>query len=280
MFGTILPDRGALSEEQLNRYQSLYCGLCRTLQQEYGILARLTLSYDMTFLIMLLASLYEPTEKADIGRCVIHPLKSHTCTSSKFTSYAAAMNVSLAYYKALDDWHDDRNVISFLQAKLLHRCLKKAESRYEDPCKSISDCLTKLSELEHQKIMDPDAAAACFGKLTGTLFSACSSDYWTVTLQKLGNSLGQFIYLSDALIDLEQDIKKGRYNPLKEVASPKAEEDFLPCLQLIIGDCAKELELLPLVQDLDILRNIIYSGVWIPYTAHCKKKAKRRNTHV
>ena len=52
-----------LTEEQLERYRGCYCGLCRSLQERHGELSRLTLNYDMTFLVLLLGSLYEPEER-------------------------------------------------------------------------------------------------------------------------------------------------------------------------------------------------------------------------
>lgn len=274
MFGTILADQARLTPAQEQRYKACYCGLCRTLQKEYGLLSRLTLSYDMTFLILLLSSLYEPEQTVGEKRCIIHPAKPRPFWQNRFTSYAAAMNVALAYYKAMDDWQDDRNVLGIVQAKLLSSGIKKAEKAHPEKCHEIRRCLQMLKDLEEKRVSDPDAAAACFGRLTGSLFVFDQTDHWAATLRRLGDALGRFIYLSDALIDLKEDLRKNRFNPLTQMVRPGSEEDFLPALRLTIGDCAAELERLPLLQDLDILRNIIYSGVWIPYTAHQKKKEK------
>lgn len=43
---------------------------------------------------------------------------------------------------------------------------------------------------------------------------------------------------------------------------------------LHLGECALEFEKLPLVEDADILRNIIYSGVWTRYEAQKQKKLR------
>ena len=40
MFGYIECNRSKLSREELERYQSVYCGLCRTLKERYGELER------------------------------------------------------------------------------------------------------------------------------------------------------------------------------------------------------------------------------------------------
>lgn len=276
MFGIVVPDKGKLTETQWNRYHALYCGLCRTLQQQYGLIPRMALSYDMTFLILLHHSLSEPEESTQEKRCFVHPLKKRTCSCSAVSNYAAAMNTALAYYKSLDDWHDDKNVFALLQAALLRPSMQSVKRAFPEKCTHIATCLSNLAKLEQSNILDADVASKAFGRLTAELFVIDPQDHWSSSLRKLGDALGRFIYLSDALCDLSEDVKKGRYNPLSASVDPNNEENFLPALQLIAGDCAAELERLPLVQDLDILRNIIYSGIWTSYTTHRKKKEKRK----
>lgn len=273
MFGTILADRSKLNEEQLRRYGGAYCGLCRVLKKEYGCLSHMTLSYDMTFLILLLSSLYEPEEVSGEKRCAVHPAKKRPYFFNKFTSYAAAMNTALSYYKCLDDWKDEGKILRWLEAALLKRAAKKAFSAYPEKCSFIEQKLQELSQLEEQDIQDPDAAARIFGSLTGELFVWDKGDRWADILRRFGDSLGRFIYLSDALCDLEEDLAKGRYNPLKACVNPDKTDDFIPVLNVILGDCMQELDRLPLVQDTAILSNILYSGVWIPY--HAKKHKKK-----
>ena len=83
-------------------------------------------------------------------------------------------------------------------------------------------------------------------------------DLWAETLRKMGFYLGRFIYLADAVVDYPKDIRKKKYNPLKEADKPHW-EDYLV---LAMGSCTVEFERLPLVQDKALLDNILYSGVW------------------
>lgn len=276
MFGTILADLPRLTQEQQERYRACYCGLCRTLKKEYGGTARLVLSYDMTFLILLLSSLYEPEEEMGEKRCLVHPTKKRPYFTTRFTEYAAAMNIALSYHKCLDDWHDDKNVIRFLQAQLLRPGAKKAEGKYPMQCRVFRERLQELSAMEKLLLCDPDSTSACFGAITESLFVPDPADHWAKHLGAMGRLLGQFIYLNDALLDLKDDEKKGRFNPLKGHAEPDHEEDFFPILKVILGECTEEFEHLPLVQDLEILRNILYSGVWLPYEAKKQKQQKTR----
>ena len=276
MFGTILADSTRLTPEQAVRYKACYCGLCQTIKKEYGNLSRLVLSYDLTFLILLLSSLYEPEESSAEIRCILHPINKRHGFTNRFTSYAAAMNVALAFHKCMDDWNDDRNLLKRGEARLLKKAAEKVKLRFSEKCRVMENCLKRLWELEQNDVRDPDAAAACFGELTGELFVYDSKDHWAPILRRLGDSLGRFIYLSDALLDLKSDEKKGRYNPLKGHADHTDPDSFLPVLKVILGDCTEEMNKLPLIQDIDILENILYSGVWIPFATQRKKDRKER----
>ena len=64
MFGYVTINKDALSAEEYQRFRAQYCGLCHVLAQRYGKVGRAVLSYDMAFLSALLASLYEPEERA------------------------------------------------------------------------------------------------------------------------------------------------------------------------------------------------------------------------
>jgi len=56
MFGTIVLAKDSMTEEQLRRYQSVYCGLCKVLRDKYGQFHRFTLNFDMTFVVLLLGT--------------------------------------------------------------------------------------------------------------------------------------------------------------------------------------------------------------------------------
>lgn len=110
MFGYITADQSRMDESQFVRYGGCYCGLCRTLQKRHGLLGRMTLTYDMTFLVLVLSSLYEPPEETGTARCPVHPMKKRGYWTSTFTDYAADLNLLLAWWNCLDDWEDERKL--------------------------------------------------------------------------------------------------------------------------------------------------------------------------
>ena len=77
MFGYVSINKLELKVKEYYRYRAYYCGLCRMLKMRYGIRGQITLTYDMTFLIMLLTSLYEPEPVEEYHRCAAHPTMTH-----------------------------------------------------------------------------------------------------------------------------------------------------------------------------------------------------------
>ena len=272
MFGTLTADTSCLTPEELARYKACYCGLCRSLQERHGVLARLTLNYDMTFLVLLLQSLYEPEERAGENTCVVHPFQPRPWERSACTDYAADLNLVLAYYKGLDDWEDDGKLLALGHAKALQTACESVSEQYPRQCRVMRESLDELRELEKAGIEDPDAAAAGFGRLLGELF-VWKEDRWSDTLRAFGSALGRAIYVMDACLDLEEDSIRGRYNPFRRCYGlPDNEQRFRATIQMLQGDCIPAFDRQPLVQDAPLLKNILCLGLWTRFDRRFKRK--------
>ena len=269
MFGYIECNRSKLSREELERYQSVYCGLCRTLKERYGELERMSLSYDMTFAVLFLSSLYEPAEKVERFRCSVHPLRMRTSVRNKFTEYAADMTVVLAYFKALDDWKDEKKPGRRWYAGMLGKAYREIEKAYPRQCQAVSASIQELALIEKDRNANPDQAINCSGKMLSELF-VCEEDFWSNSLRTFGYELGRFIYLMDASLDYKKDLKNRNYNPLFKMG--KQPEEMEASLSLPLGNAMEVFERLPLVQDAHLLRNILYGGVWQQYYAKLRGK--------
>ena len=198
MFGYVIPDQAALDDAAKARYRTAYCGLCRRIGALHGLRGRLTLSYDLTFLNLLLSSLYEGESACITGssHCPIHPIRKVSWRHSGPTDYCADLSVAL---------------------------------------------------------------------------------HWSPELRSIGFHLGKFIYLLDAYDDLARDEKKGAYNPLRSLSrQPDYEEEMRDIFELLLARCARSFERLPCVEDADLLRNILYSGVWLKYNCKQAKEAGKK----
>ena len=272
MFGYVTASYKELSKDQQKRYNAVYCGICREIRKQSGQLARLGLSYDMAFLALLLMSLYEPEEEGGERACALHPLRPKAWVDNLYIRYAADMNVALAYYNFLDDWADDGNRFAHQMAKACEPHLRRIRERYPRQCDAIRDSVESLSRLEKQNCPNPDEAASAFGRLMAQLL-IFEEDHWAVSLRQMGDALGRFIYLLDAMVDYDRDQKKGKYNPFLAMGAEKDTKKWEEYLVLTMGRCTDAYERLPLVQDKEILDNILYSGVWASHAGR-KKEGK------
>lgn len=265
MFGFLTAAVQLMTEQQQERYKACYCGLCRSLKACHGQISRLTLNYDMTFLVLLLESLYEPAEKTGENRCAVHPFKPRRWQRSEISDYAADMNLALAYLKLRDDWDDDADPAALAESAVIKREYKKTAEKYPRQCGVMKSSIEELSRIEKTGEEEPDACAACFGRLMAEVF-VYREDHWSGTLRAMGDALGRFIYVLDACIDLDRDVYLCRYNPF---SSRKGREDneeyFRDILRMLLGECVMHFDRLPLIQDTDILKNILCFGLWAEF---------------
>mgnify|MGYP000727315494 CR=1 FL=1 len=320
MFGYVVVNKPELKFREFDVYRAYYCGLCHSLSKRHGLSGQLTLSYDMTFLVILLSSLYEPEHSVTSKRCIVHPLKRQNIISSEFTDYVADMNVILSYFKCLDDWHDDKSVLKLAYSKLLKKgsigknlnnvhatsdstddgsvaaTQPNSDSNnqnsyftddsghlhispdysYKNKIEAISSLLDELGTREKMNETNVDVVAGLFGRIMQILFVPFD-DIYAKGLGRMGFYLGKFIYIMDAFDDVEDDVKKGRYNVFsKYYTDPDFETHVKDMLTMMMAECSDAFEMLPAVDNADILRNILYSGVWNSYERRVSKNLENK----
>ncbi len=278
MFGYVNICKPELKIKDFYKYKAYYCGLCRKLKERYGYLGQMTLTYDMTFLIVLLTSLYESNTVNKRHRCMVHPAKKHDMLSNEITEYVADMNIALTYHHLLDDWHDERNLAGLAGAGVLKKDYRKICARYPRQCARIEESLKQLQECEKNKEESIDTVSRCFGELMAELF-IYRQDSWEESLRNMGFFLGKYIYIMDAYDDLLKDLKRNSFNPL--IPLYKTENYETECrnmLNMMMAECTGEFEKLPCLLDADILRNILYLGVWTKFDAKQKEGKVKEGT--
>lgn len=259
MFGYVVINKHELKIKDFELYSSYYCGLCRDLKEMFGSKGQLTLNYDLTFLAILLDGLYEDDTVVSECRCVVHPGKKHQTRRNEFTRYAAEMNILLTYYQCLDDWKDEKKKDRKLLASSLKKKAQKVIDKYPEKCKAIVAELDRLNEMEKAGNCNLDLLSGCFGRLMSELF-CYKDDEWKIYLGNTGFFLGKFIYILDSFCDYEEDMQKGLFNALKEFGTDREQVEGL--LTMMMAECTRNYEMLPIVENVDILNNILYSGVW------------------
>lgn len=276
MFGYVIVNKPEMKIREFDMYQSYYCGLCKSLQDRYGRRGQLTLSYDMTFLALLLSSLYEPDTESGYRKCIAHPVNKHLYRKNQFTEYAADMNILLSYEKCLDDWNDDHSKKKKAAAFFLKKCNRRVAIDYPEKISKILASMEKIHQCEKANSENIDEVSGYFGEIMGEIF-VYQQDQWEEYLHTMGFYLGKFIYLMDAYEDLERDLKDGNYNPMKHLYQRNDfEKQAEKILVMMMAECSKAFERLPIVENVEILRNILYCGVWNRYEVICQKRKEQK----
>jgi hypothetical protein len=136
--------------------------------------------------------------------------------------------------------------------------------------------MDKIHEYEKKESRNIDEVAGAFGQIMAEIF-AYRQDEWEETLRRMGFFFGKFIYLMDAYEDIESDVEKGTYNPFKDIfLKEDFEEQAEQVLLMMMAECSKAYERLPIVENTQILRNILYSGVWSRYDQVKQKRKEQK----
>ena len=263
MFGYVNAHTDLLRVCDYNVFRGYYCGLCKMLGKQFNQLTRFGLSYDMTFLAILISSLNKNEITLKRQPCVAHPITRRPVISEdEGISYSADMSVLLTYYKLKDDWDDEKSFKSF--ARLWYYFpMKRVQKKYPKQANAIRENLKRLSELEQKNCAVADEVADCFGKLTEAIFDRNDDN---LALKTLGYHIGRFIYFTDAYMDLEHDQKKKNYNPFlarskNKVQKENVKNELVPALTYTLSEIANAYELLKIYKNKELLDNIIYLGL-------------------
>ena len=261
MFGYININQNELKVKDFNLYRAYYCGVCQALRKRLGTAGRLALSYDMTFLAILLDGLYDLDSRKEKRRCAPHMIGKHDSLEGDACSYAADMNILLAYDNLEDKWFDSKNPGAKAGALLIKKKRDRIAGLYPRQAHAVETYIQKLHEAEAAGESDIDAVSGLTGEMLAEIF-AFREDEWKDTLKKMGFFMGKFVYLADAYEDLDADKKSGNYNPFA-INNIAREETGRKILTMMAAEAADAFEALPIDKNIDILRNIIYSGIWL-----------------
>lgn len=216
MFGFVRPLRGELKVREWERFQSVYCGLCHTIRRHYGIFQTSLLSYDCTYLALILDSLESGGGDTCRKRCMMHPLRKRTCAcESEGLIRAAAVSVILQWHKLGDTISDEHGLKRFAARFLrffLRRGYQKAARDLPEFDHCTLQCLTQLSELERQKTASLDRPADAFANILRAAVAGYNGD--SRILEEMFYHTGRWIYLVDACADINDDFASGSYNPV------------------------------------------------------------------
>lgn len=218
MFGYVKVYKPDLKVAEYDTYKAVYCSLCKNLGKNYGPMLRMTLSYDFTFLAMLMLSLENDNCSFKKSHCVYNPFKKcyYTCGKESVLDFVSAVAAMMIYFKVLDNVRDEKGLkklANLLLSKYLRRKANKARANYPN----IFEIVSNYNQMQIKAETADNACLDSLAEPTATVLSSiCASLSEDVEqkahLSRLGYCLGRWIYLIDDANDFEEDAKQGKAN--------------------------------------------------------------------
>lgn len=282
MFGYVKIYKPELKVKHYEAYKGIYCSLCKTLKKEYGILASLTLNYDFTLLALTRLAFSKECCGFKDSRCAYNPLKKcQQCVNGENELiFAAAAAMIMCYHKVNDDIADSsffKGLIKRIVKPYFALKRKKAMKKYKQLDDIISAAMSAQSEIEKKENAGIDASAHPSAKAMGEILSLGFEGETKETLNRFGYLAGRWVYLMDALDDMESDRKTHSYNVFNNINNEKeAKEKAVGVLNLTAAQLAREFEKVKPARFGEILENIVIDGTYNSMNQIIKKKEKEK----
>ena len=273
MFGYVKPYSQELLVKEYELYRAVYCGVCRAMKNNTGVLSPFTLSYDIVFLAFVRFLITEEAPKTEPSRCILHCTHKRLIAEENETLvYCAKVSALLGYGKLKDDLTDSGIFGKLRDLALLPVLLRaKKLAALDDLGKSIFTLLEKLSQAENEN-QSGEVPADLFGEILGEIFSYGLDKYeggkYKSLSHKIGYHMGRFIYYADASEDFARDCKKEEYNPYRilygDTLTDENKKEIKTSLMLELDELSKYIELLPYGQrsaEENIIKNTVYFGM-------------------
>ena len=275
MFGYVRTVNAELKMKEYDLYRATYCGLCRSMGKCTGQCSRMTLNYDFVFLALTRYAIEPCPVKFKARRCLAHPIKKRdNMERNVILDYCAGASAILNYQKLMDDLHDEKGakkLRAILFRPFVAHSRKKALKK--DPTlkeldEKVAIKLSELAKIETSKQIGVDVPAACFGDILGEIMAHGYDGMNRRIAFELGRHVGAWIYVADALDDMREDLKKGRYNPLLDLYGGRMpNEEELTLIydatknKLFSAEAAFDLIEINDLAIKNILSNILYMGI-------------------
>ena len=295
MFGYVRVDTPYLYIKDNELYRAMYCGVCKGIAETSGNAARMGLSYDVTFLSVIMHNILGVDVKIEKQHCLTHCVRTRPMAEvDELTRQLGALNTVLVYYKYTDDINDgDKGRGKRLWFK---QGFKKVSKRYPEIVKIVSEHLAEQEKTEQAKVDSVDRAADATANMLAAFSDYALGEKATAHTHNLFYAVGKWIYLIDALDDYDKDKKKGAYNPFllaykaeckKALVEGENAEEVAFIFRSVFFDIRENLSKIPFRFNTDLSDNILLRG--IPAVTKrimegktcdgkCNKKTQTKNT--
>lgn len=227
MFGFLRLKNCSVTPEDRKLYAGHFCSLCHAMTRFGGRISSLLTNYDVTFWLLIQSAL-ECGEFPELERkpCTALPFSKVSVRplSDRVSQTVAALNLALVGSKIADDEQDGETWKAGVGKALYGKKIRKAREFLDNQGFKLESvfCLEKSQahvESAARPSLDSLAqpTALALGEVFVTISDLQSKPSLAEPLREFGAELGRFLYLFDALSDLEADRKSGSFNAILKI---------------------------------------------------------------
>lgn len=266
MFGYVRAYKPQMTFAQYDIYKGVYCSVCKQIGKRYGLIARCTLSYDITFFALFRLALKNDCVKFHKSHCSFNPLKKCPgCDKdNNEIQYAADVSMLMVYYKFIDNVNDSKGIKRFLY-KLLTPYFKRIRKKALKFCPEADEILSSMTRAQSEAEKagaDIDRAAHPSADALGKLASLNIERADKEKIYRFGYMTGRWVYLADASDDYDDDKKSGSFNPLIKYEKDEAVEKAKAAMHLTLGELTDIFDSIQFNCIKPVLANIINDGMY------------------
>ena len=227
MFGYLDIEKDKLVQGQRGLWQTFMCGMCVSTKRLYGDYPRMFISNDVNFFNVLFHSVTNADVTVENKRCFSHPIRKRSILQeTDLTQKLSVANVLLTYWNIYDDTVDGGSVKKKTALRLFRKSYNRAKKDFPELDEMLQRRYGQLRELEQSDCKSIDRVAHAFAELSKDFAVLVLGEQANEYLQTLCYNLGKWIYLIDALDDVEKDIKRRNYNPFVSCYNVKSAKDL------------------------------------------------------
>ncbi len=269
MFGYLGVEKSKLNDGEQGLYQTFMCGVCLSTKKYFSNKVRATISNDINFFNVLFHSVLNADVQISHARCMAHPFTKRTILApTEITDKIAVCNVLLVALDIFDDVVDGGS----LKKRLAYRAIKKDYHKAMQLMPQASDAFCEsyrqLRTLEQANCNSIDKVAECFSNLSVQFAKQVLGDTCSDFCTTLCYNVGKWVYLADALDDIDKDIAKQNYNPFVSAYSLAGSQDVAKHLEdiqfemfAVLNRIAQSYNDMNLERYTCLLNNIIYTAI-------------------
>jgi hypothetical protein len=225
MLGSIKINKKQYTPEEYNLFKMYYCTLCKNIKSRYGFIYTIFLSYDITYIFMLQNNfIANQTTKLRCG------MKRTICISNideNIISFYTDLNLLSVYFKNMDDIHDQNSLTSRLIKIMLTPLYSKIKKKNPRLVSQYREIMLNLFENEKNYCDDEYLyTIKSFSKDLANLFTSDLNSSNKIIISRIIYTVVFFIYLNDAIEDIDSDIKEQQFNPIVEKGCFKSKNKY------------------------------------------------------